>query len=510
MSNDWINPQIKKEIGLVEVLDKLVVISQYGMSKKLGLKPFLQEEIQYLIQELDDVSIVKSFMENSPQICNSIIRILKEIKDIRGSFERALRNEILNEIELFEIKNQLMVMAELRRLLLREEELSIEKIKLINIDDIIKLLDPEETGTRTFYIYDKYSTLLTELRDNIAHIEKQMWIEKKKSKGNLQSRLDESSNNARNESLEVLMIELENLKIKEEEEELRIRKWLSLEIKNNNKVILQNINAIGELDFMLAKARLAIETKSVKPNIVDKGRVTFVDGRHIPLESYLKEKGTAYTPIDIELHEGVTVITGSNMGGKTVSLKLVGLIVAMAQLGFYVPAKKATVGLFDFIYFSSGDQQSIQSGLSTFGGEIHGLSKVLNRNGKKGLVLIDELARGTNPIEGYGISKGIITYLKKSTFVSLITTHFDGLSNIKGIKHLQVVGLKNIEVDSLKAHIQKQDYGNQILEKYMDYRLEEIKEGTKVPKDAILVAGLMGLNKEILDIAKRAVEEVDR
>ena len=510
MSNDWINPQIKKEIGLVKVLDKLVVISQYGMSKKLGLKPFLQEKIQCLIQELDDVSIVKSFMENSPQICNSIIRLLKEIKDIRGSLERALRNEILNEVEFFEIKNQLMLMAELRRLLLREEELSIEKIKLINIDDIIKLLDPEETGMRTFYIYDKYSTLLTELRDNIARIEKQMWIEKKKSKRSLQSCLEESSNNAQNESLEVLMMELENLKIKEEEEELRIREWLSLEIKNNNKVILQNINAIGELDFMLAKARLAIETRSVKPNIVNKGQVTFVDGRHIPLENYLKEKGTAYTPIYIELDEGVTVITGANMGGKTVSLKLVGLIVAMAQLGFYVPAKKSTVGLFDFIYFSSGDQQSIQSGLSTFGGEIHGLSKVLNRNGEKGLVLIDELARGTNPIEGYGISKGIITYLKKSTFVSLITTHFDGLSNIEGIKHLQVVGLKNINVDNLKVHIQKQDCGNQILEKYMDYRLEEIKEGTKVPKDAILVARLMGLNEEILDIAKRAVEEVDR
>lgn len=510
MSNDWINPQIKKEIGLVEVLDKLVIISQYGMSKRLDLKPFLQEKIQCLIQELENVSIVKSFMENSPQICNSIIRLLKEIKDIRGSFERALRNEILNEVELFEIKNQLMVMAELRRLLLREEELSIEKIKLINIDNIIKLLDPEETGMRTFYIYDKYSPLLTELRDNIASIEKQMRIEKKKSKGSLQSCLEEALNNTQHENLEVLMIELENLKIKEEEEELRIRKWLSLEIKNNYKIILQNINAIGELDFMLAKARLAIETRSVKPNIVDKGQVTFVGGRYIPLESYLKGKGTAYTPIDIELDEGVTVITGANMGGKTVSLKLVALVVAMAQLGFYVPAREATIGLFDFIYFSSGDQQSIRSGLSTFGGEIHGLSKVLNRNGEKGLVLIDELARGTNPIEGYGISKGIITYLKKSTFVSLITTHFDGLSNIKGVKHLQVVGLKNIDVDSLKAHIQKQDCGNQILEKYMDYRLEEIKEGTKVPKDAILVAGLMGLHEEILDIAKRAVEEVDR
>src|SRR5690606_38517419 len=133
------------------------------------------------------------------------------------------------------------------------------------------------------------------------------------------------------------------------------------------------------------------------------------------------------------------------------------------QLGFYVPAKEATVGLFDFIYFSSGDQQSIQSGLSTFGGEIHGIGQILSRNGERGLLLIDELARGTNPTEGYGISKGIITYLKKSTFVSLITTHFDGLSNIKGIRHLQVVGLKNINLEDLKSELSKVDGKKQVL-----------------------------------------------
>jgi len=182
MSNDWMSLQIKKEIGLVDVLDRLVIISQYGLSKKLGIKPFLREEIQCLIQELEDLSVIKKFMESNSHICNNIIRILKEIKDIRGSLERVLRDEILNEVELFEIKNQIILMEELRKLLGREEKLNIEKIKFLDVVNLAKLLDPENTGARTFYVYDKYSTLLTELRDNIANIEKQMWITKKKNK----------------------------------------------------------------------------------------------------------------------------------------------------------------------------------------------------------------------------------------------------------------------------------------------------------------------------------------
>ena len=113
-------------------------------------------------------------------------------------------------------------------------------------------------------------------------------------------------------------------------------------------------------------------------------------------------------------------------------------------------------------------------------------------------------------MEGYGISKGIITYLKKSTFISIITTHFDGLSNMEDIQHLQVVGLKNINLEEMKRELSKVDGKKQVLEKYMDYRLEEMKSSAEVPRDAILVARLMGLNEEILNIAKEAVSEANR
>lgn len=512
MYSDWLNLQIKKEIGLTDVLDKLTIICPYGFTKKTNIQPYSYDEVEDLVRELDNVSVIREVILNTPQISNSIIRLLKEIKDIRGSLERTARDEILNEVELFEIKNQLMLMAELMKILNREKSLKdIDKIKQQNVDNIIAILDPEVTGMRTFYIYDKYSTLLTEIREKIANIEKQMWIIKKKNKRVLEKDLESQTKEYIDLDLKNLNLELESLKMKEEEEELRIRQWLSSEIKSNKPAILKNIGAIGELDFIIGKARLAIETNSVKPTIAENVNVSFIEGRHIPLESHLKTNNMKYTPINVNIEKGVTVITGANMGGKTISLKLVGLIVAMAQLGFHVPAKEAKVGLFDFIYFSSGDQQSIQSGLSTFGGEIYGLSRVLSKREKSGLLLIDELARGTNPIEGYGISKGIITYLKKSQFTSLITTHLDGLNIIEDVKHLQVVGLKNLDIDKLKSDLINKDGKRQILEKYMDYRLEEIKEGTEVPKDAILVAELMGLNEEILNIARKSVENlVDR
>lgn len=510
MLDHWMSIQTKKEIGLVDVLEKLVIISAYGLWKKNSLQPFSPDSIQCLNGELEAVAQMKGLIENSPSVSNGIIRLLREIKDVRGSLERSIRDEILNEVELFEIKNQLMVMMEIRKLLLKEERISIEKVKLMEMDDIVKLLDPENSGMRTFYIYDQYSTLLTDIRDKIANIEKQMWILKKKNKRVLEKDSEASIPEYIDEDLNRLTLALDQLKMQEEEEELRIRQWLSQEIKNHYDIIFQNIHAIGELDFILSKARFAIESKSVRPEITQNQKIRFVEGRHIPLESHLKEKGAVYTPVDIKIHKGVTVITGANMGGKTISLKLIALITAMAQLGFYVPAKSATVGLFDFIYFSSGDQQSLQSGLSTFGGEIHGISQVLGRNGEKGLLLIDELARGTNPMEGYGISKGIITYLKKSTFISIITTHFDGLSNMEDIQHLQVVGLKNINLEEMKRELSKVDGKKQVLEKYMDYRLEEMKSSAEVPRDAILVARLMGLNEEILNIAKEAVSEANR
>jgi DNA mismatch repair ATPase MutS len=195
------------------------------------------------------------------------------------------------------------------------------------------------------------------------------------------------------------------------------------------------------------------------------------------------------------------------MGGKTVNLKLAGMLTAMAQYGLFVPAEKFTLSLFDYIYFSIGDMQSIDSGLSTFGSEISGMIEILKYSDSKGLVLIDELARGTNPEEGYALSRAIVKYLKNTDAITLFTTHFDGITSEEGIKHLRVKGLKMLDFDKLNSELIGNANGIEAVLKYMDYTLEEVDNNYEVPKDAINIARLMGLDERILHSAEKIMYE---
>ncbi len=197
----------------------------------------------------------------------------------------------------------------------------------------------------------------------------------------------------------------------------------------------------------------------------------------------------------------MSCITGANMGGKTISLKLIGLLSAMAQYGLFVPAKSMALGLNSYIKSSIGDMQSTDSGLSTFGGEIKVVEEAIKRADEKGLILIDELARGTNPVEGYAISKAIVMYLMNKKSITLLTTHYDNVADMENIQHLQVVGLSEIDFNTLKQNINP-DEGMDIINKYMDYRLRPVDRSKTIPKDAINIAKLMGLNEEILRIAE--------
>lgn len=185
------------------------------------------------------------------------------------------------------------------------------------------------------------------------------------------------------------------------------------------------------------------------------------------------------------------------MGGKTVSLKMAGLLAAMAQYGFLVPADYMEMDMNGYIYISAGDEQSIDMGLSTFGAEIRSVKEALMRAEEKGLILIDELARGTNPHEGCALSKAIISYLKNKPCIAVITTHFDGLAG-EDIRHLQVKGLRDMDFKSIKDP--------DAISEYMDYTLIEVEGESKVPKDAINISRLMGVPEEILRQAEEMME----
>jgi len=240
---------------------------------------------------------------------------------------------------------------------------------------------------------------------------------------------------------------------------------------------------------------------ATKPVILDEHIISIKRGRHPKIEDLLRDRDLEFTPISIDLREGVACITGANMGGKTISLKLVGLLAAMAHYGLYVPAERMELGLSLYIKSSIGDMQSTDSGLSTFGGEVQVVSDAMERADEKGLILIDELARGTNPEEGYAISKAIAIYLMDKPAITLLTTHYDNVADIEGIQHLQVVGLSELDVETLSEEISEGD-GMEIINKYMDYRLRVVDKTTGIPRDAINIARIMGLRTEILKIAE--------
>ena len=196
------------------------------------------------------------------------------------------------------------------------------------------------------------------------------------------------------------------------------------------------------------------------------------------------------------------------MGGKTISLKLVGILAAMAQHGLFVPADKMTLGLNDFISTSIGDMQSTDEGLSTFGGEIKLVQEAIMKSNEQGLILVDELARGTNPEEGYAISKAVVNNLKNKNSITLITTHYDNIANSDGVIHLQVVGLSKIDFDVLDEELKDVETDKMdIINRYMDYRLKVVERASEVPRDAINIARLMGLEEQIINDALMILEE---
>jgi DNA mismatch repair ATPase MutS len=306
------------------------------------------------------------------------------------------------------------------------------------------------------------------------------------------------------EAIDKMVQEMDRIDEALDEEELKVRESLSRTIGDYEKPLLDNCERIGILDFTYAKAVLAIRRNLVKPEIINDHLLEIEDGRHIEVESLLEKKGQIYRPVSLYLKQGVTCITGANMGGKTVSLKLAGLVALMAQYGFFVPAKSVRVGLSQHIQMLIGDTQSLERGLSSFGGEMEELREALDLSKPRTLLLIDELASGTNPKEGTALSKALVVYLMKKQYISLFTTHFDSVTEIPGVVNLQVTGLANADFDKLKRELK---YANRkerirLVAKYMDYRLMVVEGQRDVPKEAIHIAEILGLYDEIISTAK--------
>ena len=219
---------------------------------------------------------------------------------------------------------------------------------------------------------------------------------------------------------------LRELEIQEREEVTRLLRELSARVGEASPEIRRSYEVLGQIDFAVAKAALAGAMRAGRPGLRGDGALRFVAARH-PLLA-----GTV-VPIDVRLGEEFTtlVITGPNTGGKTVTLKTIGLLTLMAQAGLFIPAADGSeAAVFPQVFADIGDEQSIEQSLSTFSSHMGAIAAILGRISGRALVLLDEIGAGTDPTEGVALARALIEHLHARGCRTVVTTHFNELKSL--------------------------------------------------------------------------------
>ncbi len=290
-----------------------------------------------------------------------------------------------------------------------------------------------------------------------------------------------------------------------------MRAELSAQIRQYALLLSALLQALGRLDLLLAKVRLAEKWQCTPPCILSRqpgqpASVCLVEARHPQVAAELAQQALDFQPISWQLTSGAAVLTGANMGGKTVALRLVALLTAMAQNGLMVPAANFSLTLFSGIRLVSASDNAATPGLSRFGSEVTALRRVLPLAEQPFLLLYDELASGTNPVEGSALAQAIVEYTAQQPSVNIFATHYAELAHITGVAHWQVVGLSQADPEQLaQAFASSGSLSLADLPELMDYRLQPMPPGQPLPQEALGVARLLGLPAHIIDRATELV-----
>ncbi len=288
------------------------------------------------------------------------------------------------------------------------------------------------------------------------------------------------------------------------ETEERVRSQLSSIVREHATSLGAAALALGEVDVLLAAAYFTQRYNCEPARIVEEPMVAFEKARYLPLEDELAAAGRRFVPLDLELHDAA-VLTGPNMGGKSVALQTCGFIALCAAFGVPVPAARARAALFDQIaWLGLGRDAQTGSLLSSFAREVLELKEILAKGAPRLFILADEFARTTTPHEGKALLVALLARLRERRACGMLATHLAGIAPAAGVRHFAVRGLRGIP-----HRTTSQDVGEALaaLGEAMDYTIVEVS-GDDLPRaDAIALASLLGIDDEFVDAAYRALSQ---
>jgi dsDNA-specific endonuclease/ATPase MutS2 len=426
---------------------------QSGYARKYLLDSKMMTTAEEIVEVYASLDKFTSLLEREPSLIQNLQFRLQGLRNISNTLISLEEGSSLDDIEFFEIKHLALLGDEVQQLFSTTEIADVWSN--FDLDNIIRILDPDGLKIGTFYVYDSYS------------------MEVRKLRRELESDPD-------NEDLKERLLN----------EEERIKRVLCNLLRPYATELTDLLHSLAELDIVISKA---IQRKKESFTIPTVGQSTSFEGLfHPEVKSILAQKGKVFQQLSFSYKPGEPgIIIGANMGGKTVALKSLCLCQYLFQFGFAIPALKAEMVPVENIVFCFGDDQDQQKGLSSFAAEILRIDRMIAmvESGATTLALVDEPARTTNPTEGSALVSSLLRILSDCPNLSLIlTTHYNVDSNARCWR---VKGLVEDEegYDGLK----------------MDYSLTESADN-EVPHEALNIARKLGVSPRWLEEATKILD----
>ena len=300
--------------------------------------------------------------------------------------------------------------------------------------------------------------------------------------------LDRSASGATLYIEPLAVVELNNdlkvLAAEEEKEIIRILKDLSEKVANYKEEVIEDYNLLVELDFQFAKGKYGLAVGGVLTHVSEEGKIHFIKGRHPLIDPKVVVASDIYMDEDIN----TMIITGPNTGGKTVTLKTIGLLNLMVQSGLFVPVREGSATrVYKNIYADIGDEQSIEQSLSTFSSHMTNIVDIMKNADADALVLFDELGAGTDPTEGAALAISILNTLHERGVTSVSTTHYSELKEYALVTRGVVNASVEFDVATLRPTF-------------------KLLIGVPGKSNAFEIARRLGLSEDIIEASKKLIE----